>query len=75
VDDIILTGNDEKEKVILKKYIAKKFEIKELGRLKCFLEIEVIHSSKGIFISEQKYIIILLKETSKLACKLGPTHH
>ena len=49
--------------------LATKFEIKNLGRLKYFLGIEVAHSKKGIFISQQKYITDLLKETGKTACK------
>lgn len=36
--------------------MAKEFEIKELGNLKYFLVIEVAHSNKGIFISQQKYV-------------------
>jgi len=53
----------------LSQCLAIEFEIKTLGRLKYFLEIEVAHSKKGIFISQQKYIIDLLKETGKTACK------
>lgn len=43
VDDVIVTRNDEKEKKkdTLKQCQAKKFEIKNLGKLKYFLEIEV----------------------------------
>ena len=51
VDDIIMTGNDQNERHILKQYLAKVFKIKELGRLKYFLEIEVTHSKKEFFIS------------------------
>ena len=53
--------------------MAKEFEIKELGRLKYFLGIEVAHSRLGIFISQQKYITDLLKETGKLACRPAST--
>ena len=52
VDDIIVTGNDEKEKETLKNCLAKEFEIKDLGRLKYFLGIEVARSQQGIFISQ-----------------------
>lgn len=41
MDDIIVTGNDEKEKDTLKQCLAKEFEIKDLGRLKYFLGIKV----------------------------------
>ncbi|WVZ15866.1 hypothetical protein V8G54_013432 [Vigna mungo] len=52
---------------------GKEFEIKTLGKLKYFLGIEVAHSKKGIFISQQKYITDLLKETGKAACKPAST--
>ncbi|RVW97624.1 hypothetical protein CK203_027993 [Vitis vinifera] len=53
VDDIIVTGNDDKERQVLNQCLAKEFEIKALGRLKYFLGIEVAHSKQGIFISQQ----------------------
>ncbi|RVW28578.1 Retrovirus-related Pol polyprotein from transposon RE1 [Vitis vinifera] len=37
VDDIIVTGNDEREKHEVKQRLATEFEIKELGKLKYFL--------------------------------------
>jgi hypothetical protein len=37
--------------------------------LKYFFEIEVAHSPKGLFLSQRKYILDLLKETDKLRCK------
>ncbi|KAF5468706.1 hypothetical protein F2P56_012842 [Juglans regia] len=69
VDDIIVIGNNEKEKEALKRCLVKEFEIKELGRLKYFLGIEVAHSKEGIFISQQKYVTGLLRETGQLACR------
>ncbi|RVX23271.1 Retrovirus-related Pol polyprotein from transposon RE1 [Vitis vinifera] len=39
VDDIIVTGNDEREKHEVKQRLATEFEIKELGKLKYFLDI------------------------------------
>lgn len=69
VDDIIVTGEDENEQQLLGEHLAEEFEIKTLKKLKYFLGIEVAHSKKGIFISQQKYIIDLLQETCKTACK------
>ena len=40
-----MTGNDEREKHEVKQRLAKKFEIKELGKLKYFLGIEVAYST------------------------------
>ena len=73
VDDIIVTGDDEEEQKLLSQHLAKNFEIKTLGKLKYFLGIEVVHSKKGIFISQQKYITDLLKETGKTTCKPANT--
>ena len=69
VDDIIVTGNDEREKNYMKQRLAKEFEIKEQGKLKYFLDIEVAYSTQGILISQQKYVIDLLVETGKIGCK------
>ena len=66
VDDIIVTGNDEREKHDVKQRLSKEFEIKELGKLKYFLGIEVTYSTQGVFISQQKYVIDLLAETRKI---------
>ena len=57
VDDIILTGNDIKEMKLLKTKLAKEFEIKDLGKLRYFLGIEVAQSKKGIYVSQRKYIL------------------
>ena len=52
-----------------KKNLAVEFEMKSLGDLKYFLGVEVIRSSKGIFLSQQKYVLDLLKEKCMLGCK------
>jgi hypothetical protein len=70
VDDIVLTGNDDGEMQNLKHRLANEFEIKDLGTLKYFLGIEVARSKHGIFISQRKYILDLLKETWMLGCKV-----
>jgi hypothetical protein len=41
--------------------------------LKYFLGIEIAHSIKGLFISQIKYTLHLLKETGKLGSKLATT--
>ena len=42
VDDIIINGDDEKEMVQLRHQLFQEFEMKDLGRLKYFLRIEVL---------------------------------
>lgn len=44
----------------LQENIVTKFEIKTLGGSKYFLEIKVIRSIKGIFLSQRKYVLYLL---------------
>ncbi|KAK2971692.1 hypothetical protein RJ640_007730 [Escallonia rubra] len=73
VDDIIVTGNDSDENEALRKYLPKEFEIKDLGKLKYFLGIEVARSKEGIFVSQQKYVLDLLEETGKLGCRPSDT--
>ena len=53
----------------MKKALAQTFEIKDLGLLKYFLGMEVARSKKGISITQQKYIIDLLKETCMTGSK------
>lgn len=63
VDDIIIAGDDLIEKDMLRKRLTVEFEIKKLEKLKYFLGIKVAYSEKGIFISQQKYILDLLQKT------------
>ena len=72
VDDIIVTDNEEEKSELIRR-LMKEFEIKELGRLKFFLGIELVYSAQGIFISQQKYVMDLLVETRKSGCKPAPT--
>jgi len=60
MDDMIIIGSDIKEITQLKNNLFREFEMKDLGRLKYFLGIEVLRSNKGIFISQRKYIMDLL---------------
>jgi hypothetical protein len=69
VDEIVLTRNDDGEIQNLKHRLANEFETKDLGSLKYFLGIEVTRSKHGIFISQRKYILDLLKEIEMPKCK------
>jgi Reverse transcriptase (RNA-dependent DNA polymerase) len=66
---MIVTGNDEASIVVVKNFIRSQFRIKDLGKLKYFLGIEVARSRKGIFLSQQKYTLEILNETSLLGAK------
>ena len=65
----MVTRDDLIEIEKLKSYLATKFEIKDLGGLRSFLGIEVARSEQSIFISQQTYVLDLLKETGLLECK------
>jgi Reverse transcriptase (RNA-dependent DNA polymerase) len=69
VDDLIITGDNQIEINCIKRDLKQKFDIKDLGKLKYFFGIEIAHSFKGLFISQKKYMLDLLKETGKLGCK------
>ena len=69
VDDMIITGNDKEEFAELRHQLFKEFEMKDLGRLKYFLGIEVLRSKRGIFMSQRKYILDMLAETGLVDCK------
>ncbi|MCR2847972.1 hypothetical protein KN825_15555, partial [Weizmannia coagulans] len=73
IDDIILTGDHHDELQKLKEFLAKEFEIKDLGKLKYFLGMEIARSKSEISISQRKYALDLLKETSMIECKLAKT--
>ena|SRR5436190_1871208 len=73
VDDIVLTRDETEEISSLKQKLANEFEIKDLGALKYFLGIEVARSPHGIFLSQQKYVLNLLKDTRMLGCRPATT--
>ncbi len=50
VDDLIITRDNDVDIFNLKKLLKQKFEIKDLGELRYFLNIEVIESPKGIWL-------------------------
>ena len=52
VDDIVVTGDDWEEMEKLNKKLENEFKIKDLGRLKYFLGIKVVHSKEEMVISQ-----------------------
>lgn len=57
---MVVTGDDEKERLALQKYLSAEFEMKDLGDLKYFLGIKVSRCKSGIFLSQRKYTLDLL---------------
>ena len=73
VDDIIITGNNFAEIKRLEDHLASNFQIKHLGHLKYFLGIEFARSSEGILMTQQKYILDLLKDVKHTDCHISDT--
>jgi Reverse transcriptase (RNA-dependent DNA polymerase) len=69
VDDMIITGDNHKEIMMLETKLSKEFEMKNLGGLKYFLGIEVARNRNSIVLSQRKYVLDLLAETGMLECK------
>ena len=74
VDDIVITGDDRDGIAGLKHHLVQHFQVKDLGRLRYFLGIEVAQSKAGVSISQRKYALDILEETGMLDCKLIDTH-
>ena len=66
---IVITGNDIVGISQLKEHLCRHFQTKDLGSLKYFLGIEVTQSKHGIVISQRKYALDILQETSMIDCK------
>ena len=69
VDDIVLTGNNHDEAQRLKGLISREFEVKDLGHLRYFLGLELARSTKGISVSQRKYVVDLLHESGMSGCR------
>jgi hypothetical protein len=68
VDDLIFTGNDEAMFESFKSSMKQEFDMSDLGRMKYFLGVEVVQSSKGIFINQKKYANEVLKRFGMEYC-------
>ena len=73
VDDMIVTGSNSTKIEKLQSYLAKEFEMKDLGPLKYFLGIKVSRTKQRLFLSQRKYTLDLLVEIGNSACKLVDT--
>ncbi|XP_043697246.1 uncharacterized mitochondrial protein AtMg00810-like [Telopea speciosissima] len=69
VDDIIVVGNDKLTIRGLTSFLNHRFKLKNLGKLKYFLGLEVVRSPKGIYLSQRKYTLDILSECGLLAAK------
>lgn len=73
VDDVILACDDLKEISKVKLHLHNKFTIKDLGKLRYMLGLEVAQSEKVIVLTHRKYALDLLQETRYLGSKPATT--
>ena len=64
MDDIVITDSDQDGIRKLKQHFFSHFQTKDLGKLKYFLGIEIAQSNSGIVLSQRKYVLDILEETS-----------
>ena len=60
VDDIVLTGNSPQFLTSLIAQLSAFFELKDLGPLSYFLGLQILRTSKGLFVTQTKYAQDLL---------------
>lgn len=70
VDDIIITGNNDKPIQNFILFLYEQFNIKDLGNFKYFLGIKVARTKTEIVISKCKYTLDILNDVRLLGAKL-----
>lgn len=68
----MIVGNNMTNISYLTQVLDSKFSIKDLGNLKYFIGFEIIISSTGVSICQQKYSLDLLLEAGLLRAKPAP---
>ncbi|GJT96324.1 putative RNA-directed DNA polymerase [Tanacetum coccineum] len=66
---VLLENGFEQKINKLKNFLRSKFMIKDLGKMKYFLGIEVLESGGSLVLTQRKYCLELLTEFGMLACK------
>ena len=69
VDDLIVAGNDLSMIAKFKKHLSDCFHMKDLGKAKYFLGIEITRGPQGMFLSQRKYALDIVDEAGLLGSK------
>jgi hypothetical protein len=68
VDDLLMTGDDEDSIREMKKHLDEAFTIKDLGKMRDFLGIEVARGKKGTMLNQIKYALDIVKDAGVEDC-------
>ena len=69
VDDLIMTGSNDREIARMSKHLGDTFKMKDLGELKTFLGIEIIKTDSGVILTQQTYTQAIVKKFGQDHCK------
>ena len=69
VHDLIVFGDDMDMMVKFKKYLSDCFHMKDLGKAKYFLGIEIVRGPLEMFLTQRKYALDIVNEMGILGCK------
>lgn len=69
VDDMVLIGSNATTISHLIRTLSADFPFKNLGALHYFLGVDCHHAAGGLFLSQYKYILDLLRKTNMHNCK------
>jgi hypothetical protein len=70
VDDLIITGSDHDNSRSFNEEMAAAFKMSDLGLLRFYLGIEVMHSVSGISLSQGAYVMMILERSGMTGCNL-----
>ncbi len=73
VDDLLYTGSSQQLMMEFKQVLMKEFEMTDLGEMNYFLGLEVSQRKSGIFLSQHKYAIEVLRQFCMDQCKAVAT--
>ena len=69
VDDLLICGNDVEFLTKFKEHLGRCFHMKDLGKLKYFLGIEVGRGEEGFLLTQRKYTLDLISDVGLLGSK------